>query len=173
LSVIHSFKVELDYSLDQSDETFWKTAYKLMFPTMVDWVDCSNNPEAQRVGIDRKIYLSNRMVRRIDEKKRRENYPDYLLEYISVDITNAPGWIEKDLAIDYIAYAFMPSKTVHFLPWDFLHRAWLREGERWKAKYRNVPGKNEGYTTWSVAVPIEEVTRAMICASMALVDKAV
>jgi hypothetical protein len=36
--------------------------------------------------------------------------PDFLLEYWSDYERRSPGWIEKDLACDFIAYAFVPSR---------------------------------------------------------------
>jgi hypothetical protein len=157
----HDFNQQLAYSEAASDEQFWDAIYHKAFPNMVNAMLCSGDTKSQRLGIDRMILLASGRTLKIDEKKRRKVYKDILLEYLSVDTTNAPGWIEKDLAIDYLAYAFMPTQRVYLFPWDMLRRAWRTFGEGWKEKYYNAPAKNNGYTTWSVAVPILVLTRAV------------
>lgn len=61
-------------------------------------------------GIDRSVILENSKQILIDEKARFPSkngfsYPDILLEHISNDQTNAPGWTCKPLRADYICYA--------------------------------------------------------------------
>jgi len=120
------------------------------------------------MGIDRIIMLANGQSISIDEKKRGKVYGDILLEYISVDTTGAPGWIEKDLVIDYLAYAFIPSKRCYLFPWLLLRRAWRQFGEGWKEKYCKIIAQNNGYQTISVAVPIEILQAAV--ASACVID---
>lgn len=163
---VHDFKNDLAYSEAASDESFWDAIYKKAFPNMVNHMLCSGNTQSQRMGIDRLILLSNGRTLSIDEKKRREEYQDILLEYISVDTTGAPGWIEKDLTIDYLAYAFMKSKRVYLFDWLALRRAWQHYKDTWKRIYPTIQAQNNGYKTLSIAVPIETVRNA---ASLAMV----
>lgn len=159
---IHDFEDQLEWSERAGDEPFWEAVYKKAFPNMVTCVACTGDTKAQRRGVDRLVYLSNDKVLRIDEKKRKKVYDDILLEYVSVDTTGAPGWIEKDLAIDYLAYAFMPIQKVYLYDWPMLRRAWQAYGERWKRKYTPpVPARNNGYITYSVAVPIPILNTAV------------
>jgi len=158
---VHDFNDNLEWSEQQSDEPFWDAIYRKAFPNMVWHKLCNGNTEGQHRGVDRLIYLSNDRILRIDEKKRKEVYQDILLEYISVDTINAPGWIEKDLAIDYLAYAFMPIQTVYLFDWLMLRRVWLHFGNEWKEKYEKVSAKNSTYTTWSVAIPIKILRNAV------------
>lgn len=164
--IIHDFKRCLAYSERASDEPFWDAVYKKAFPNLVNQMICSGNTKSQRDGIDRVLLLSNGKIIKIDEKKRSKDYSDILLEYISVDTTNAPGWIEKDLPIDYLAYAFMPSKKVYLFSWDILRRAWLHFKSDWLNKYKIVTAQNNGYLTYSVAVPIDELLKAIKEASI-------
>lgn len=159
--VIHSFVNDNNYSFAASDEPFWDAVYRKAFPNMVSHIANPIDSPAQRMGIDRSILLTSGKTLYVDEKKRREVYDDVLLEYLSNDKTGAPGWIEKDLNIDYIAYAFMPTKQCLLLPWPILQRAWSAYGNHWKATYFNVPAKNPTYTTYSVAVPIKELRKAI------------
>jgi len=164
--MIHNFAEMLVYSEEASDEPFWREVYKKAFPNMVNEMLGSGNTESQRMGIDRVVLLANGKMLKIDEKKRQRCYPDILLEYVSVDTTGAPGWIEKDLPIDYIAYAFMPTKRVYLLPWDMLKRAWDHYKKDWLAKYKIPPAQNNGYKTLSVAVPIDILLNAVKSASI-------
>ena len=158
---IHDFHEQLAYSEAASEETFWYDIYRKAFPTMVNCMPANGDTESQREGTDRVIILANNKILKIDEKKRRKEYPDFCLEYISVDTTGALGWIEKDLSIDYLAYAFMPLRTAYLLPWLMLQRAWKQFGDSWKQQYFKVVAKNKTYNTISVAVPIGIVLRAV------------
>ena len=151
---VHGFRERLQWSEDASDEPFWDAIYEKAFPNMVWHQACTGNTEGQHRGVDRLVYFANDKVLRIDEKKRQAVYDDILLEYLSVDTTGAPGWIEKDLAIDYLAYAFMPTQRVYLFDWPMLRRAWQHYGEGWKAEYPHIEAQNNGYKTHGVAVPI-------------------
>jgi len=163
---IHNFREQLNYSEVASDELFWLEVYRKAFPNMVASALCSGDTISQRMGIDRAIILANGKTLYIDEKKRKEVWTDILLEFVSVDTSGAPGWIEKDLAIDYLAYAFMPTKKVYFFPWPFLRRAWLHYKNEWLSKYKIVVANNEGYKTKSVAIPIETLRNAVYKATI-------
>lgn len=158
---VHDFKEKLAWSQQASHEAFWKAVYHKAFPDMVNQMLSVGNTQAQHDGIDRVILLNNGAVLRIDEKKRAKVYDDILLEYVSNDQANTPGWIEKALRIDYLAYAFMPTQTVYLFPWLLLRRAWLHFGADWKKKYKTVKAANSGYNTLSLVVPISVVRGAV------------
>lgn len=178
MTTIHDFNEQLAYSERSSCEPFWDAVYRKAFPNLVNHMVCSGNTQGQRMGVDRMIYLSNNLTIAVDEKKRRIDYGDVILEYISVDKTNAPGWIEKDLAIDYLAYAIMTTKQCYLFPFQLLRRVWCHFGKEWidlaeqnekaleekksgnpqfrsykNTGFRKVEAKNKGYSTWSIAVP--------------------
>ena len=155
--MIHDFKRDLAYSEMSSEESFWHDIYKKAFPDMVNCMLGAGDTASQRMGIDRVLLLSSGATITIDEKKRRNVYADFCLEYISVDRTNAPGWMEKELTIDYLAYAFMPLKTAYILPWSLLKRSWNRYKNEWIRDYPRIEAQNATYKTISVAVPIHIV----------------
>lgn len=129
-------------------------------------MQCKGNTDSQRQGIDRVIHLSNGKTLYVDEKKREKDYGDILLEYISVDRTGAPGWMEKDLSIDYLAYAVMPCHRCYLFPWLMLRRAWLHYREQWIGKYETRVAKNSSYNTLSVAVPTAVLRSAVSQATL-------
>lgn len=163
---VHKFREQLQWGEAQSYESFWDAVYKKAFPTMVNHMQCLGASSSQRMGIDRVIHLNNGKTLYIEEKKRREVYPDILLEYVSVDKTGAPGWMEKDMLVDYLAYAFMPTKRCHLYPFPILRRAWIEHRDDWISRFRTVKAENEGYTTLSVAVPIGVLRMAVSSASV-------
>lgn len=164
--IIHDFYQQLQFSEQASHEPFWDAVYRKAFPNLVNHMVCTGNTASQKSGIDRLIHLSNGKTLTVDEKKRAKVYGDILLEFISIDRTRAPGWIAKDLTIDYLAYAFMPIKVCYLFPWLLLRRAWLQFGEAWKVKYPLVSANNDSYKTLSVAVPITVVQKAVQTAAI-------
>lgn len=162
----HDFQAKLLYSQTASDELFWDAVYRKAFPDLVNHMVCAGDTISQRMGIDRVIHLSNGRNLRIDEKKRDKVYPDILLEIVSNDRTGAPGWIEKSLYIDYLAYAFMPTRKVYLFDWLMLRRAWGFYGEQWKKQYRRLTAQNPNYKTISIAVPIGVLQKAVQTAAV-------
>lgn len=106
---IHNFRECNEWSKQASDEPFWWAIYQKAFPDMIAW-EGTESERLQRIGIDRVLTMNNTRQLFIDEKKRKKVYNDILLEYISNDQANTPGWMEKDHPLDYLAYAFMPKQ---------------------------------------------------------------
>jgi hypothetical protein len=166
----HDFKERLGWSEDERHAEFWDSVYHKAFPNMVNHMPCPGDTLSQRMGIDRLVMLNNGHVLKIDEKTRDKDYGDILLEFISVDTDGSPGWMEKDLAIDYIAYAVLTNDTqyCYMLPWLPLKRAWRQNRAEWKRKAKHkqegfwlVDADNDTYKTWSVAVPSRVLFSAM------------
>ena len=158
---MHDFRERLKWSEDASSEPFWEAVYRKAFPSMSGFLpNCADN-DAQRRGIDRLILLGNGRVLKIDEKKREKDYPDILLEHIAQDVQDKPGWIEKDLDVDYLAYAFMPSRRVYLWDWLLLRRAWGQFKLDWLRDFPRVVAENADYRTISVAVPIPVLQKAV------------
>lgn len=116
---------------------------------------------AQRGGIDRLIVLASGKQVLVDEKVRYKEYDDIALEYWSSRERKIPGWVAKDLACDYIAYAFVNSQRCYLLPFLQLRKAWAEHHRQWVGRFPKVEAANDGYTTVSVAVPIDTLMRAI------------
>lgn len=165
---VHDFKERLKFSEEASHEGFWRAVYSKAFPTMISMQMCQGACQGQQLGIDRIIQLQSGKTLRVDEKKRESEYADILLEYLSVDTTGAPGWIEKPLLIDYLAYAFMPTQRCYIFPWELLRRAWLHFKPNWHSwakqrisGFQYVIADNGSYKTHSIAVPHAVLTKAI------------
>lgn len=173
---VHNFNNSLRKAEAEKFEPFWEDVYKEYFPGIAHITSTVDNKILQKQGVDRIVILENGREYRIDEKIRFENYPDFCLEYWSDFESRTPGWMDKPLAIEFLCYAFVPSKTCYVLPWMELQRVWSRAKDRWIKKYRPIYAKNEDqfngriYTTKSVAVPINEVLRWMSGAKKVTVE---
>jgi hypothetical protein len=160
---MNDFDDDLKFSHSCEDLPCWEQIYRAAFPTMLTMTSHRQDGDHQRLGVDRTIVLANSKTIKIDEKARRENYGDIALEFISNDKKKTPGWVEKDLLCDYIAYAIMPVGIAYLLPVLQLQLAWSEKKEEWLAKAENPKEKkfkickarNYGYTTHSLALPVE------------------
>jgi hypothetical protein len=162
------FGNDLQFSWDQAGAPFWEEVYRTAFPDFGSMVDVRKDGWAQRGGIDRVITTLNGRTWTVDEKVRRQKWDDFLLEHIADEGKNTPGWIEKDLACDYIAYAFLPNRECYLLPVPALQRAWRNHKSEWLTEYRTkaAPNTYKGrkWTTISCPVPIKVVMREIAVA---------
>lgn len=149
--VVHTFKTDEEFSKSPEVQEFLNKFYLSAFPDMSRH-EFITDPEQQKAGRDRVIYRIDHDNSYIDEKIRREYYPDFLIEYGHTD--GKPGWVNKELDIDYIAYIWLERSEGYLLDWLDLVRVWHLCGEGWKKKYRTQAAKNNGYGTLSIPIPI-------------------
>lgn len=95
-------------------------------------------------------------------------YPREVWDLPGRDLKTRPGWLVKDLACDFIAYAFVPTRKCYLLPFRLLRRAWRQNRTLWVSKANAdkegfwwVDAPNKGYVTRSIAVPIETLLLAI------------
>lgn len=157
----HDFHERLAWGEQAGDEPFWDAVYNKAFHGVVAIQRNSGKNLGQYLGVDRWIMLSNGQTLRVDEKKRSREYGDIALEYLSNDRTGAKGWIEKDLPIDWLAYAFMATGRCYLFPWPVLRRIWGEHGEEWKRKHGTKVADNRDYRTHFVPVPISVLLDAV------------
>lgn len=158
---VHNFEESNAKSIAQADAPWWLEIYRNAFPDLVSFACVRQDGWAQRGGIDRVLTLSSGKTLSIDEKVRYKDRDDIALEYWSNKERKVPGWIAKDLACDFIAYAFVPSGRCYLLPFQTLRRAWRDNHKQWVSEYFKVVAQNPGYQTISVAVPIPVLMEAL------------
>lgn len=158
---IHDFQESLAKSHRAADAPWWAEVYRWAFPSMRSMVCVRNDGWAQRGGIDRVLTLNSGRTISIDEKVREKDWPDILLERWSDEGRKIPGWIQKPLACDFIAYAFVPSETCYLFPTLTLQRAWQIHGREWCDQYPEIRANNGRYVTVSVGVPTDVLFNAM------------
>lgn len=173
MSEFNDFDDSLKISDSEEIEKILKEVYLKYFPNMVGMIkNESKKSNSQEKGVDRIIYLDNLKTITIDEKIRKDDYADFLLEYVSNDYTGAVGWIEKDLSIDYILYVILSTKKAFLLDWRILKITWDFNKVEWKKKYGTITAGNAyfngynynngyNYTTISIAIPRKDLFIAM------------
>jgi hypothetical protein len=157
----HDFRESLARSESYVDAPWWLDVYRSAFPGLQAAVSVRQDGWAQRGGIDRVLTLKCGRTFTVDEKVREKDWPDFALERWSDEARQAPGWVQKPLACDFIAYAFVPSRTCYLLPVPPLQRAWRLFGRHWIASYKEVRAQNRGYVTVSIAIPKPVLLRAL------------
>lgn len=158
---VHDFRKSLEASYRYAEAPWWADVYRQAFPGFASMVCVRNDGWAQRGGIDRVITLRSGKTLTVDEKVRERDYGDIALERWSNEARKEPGWVQKDLACDFIAYAIAPTRTCYLLPFLPLRRAWIDHGREWCARYPEIRANNRNYVTVSVGVPVGEVFAAL------------
>lgn len=161
MSRIHSFEERLAFSQSFENAGWWIEVYRAAFPDLLSAASVRNDGWAQRGGIDRVLTLSSGKTITVDEKVREKAWPDILLERWSDEERKIAGWIQKPLACDFIAYAFVPIATCYLLPTLTLQRAWRENGRDWIKRYPARRSLNPGWTTVSIAIPIDVLFAAL------------
>ena len=152
---MNNFRRDLAYSHSVDEEPCWVEAYQNAFPDLVAMANHRRDGKPQRSGVDRSITLASSKQVLIDQKACRiKETGDIMLEYISVDTNSSPGWVEKPLIADYIAYAFIPSGRCYLLPVPQLQATWRSHKAEWLNRYGTRRARNEGYNTLNCPVPV-------------------
>jgi hypothetical protein len=175
----HDFSTSMEFARRHCGAAWWEETYRTAFPDLISVASIERDGWAQRGGIDRVLTVASGKVICVDEKVRSNDWGDVLLEYWSDRERKVRGWVARDLACDYIAYAYASTGRCLLLPfqelrraWRSEHQTWVRNGRRETAGFKHVEAKNKGpgrrWTTISVAVPVatllEAMTRAMLIA---------
>ena len=157
----NDFHRDLQFSHSAEDLPLWGVIYNKAFPGNHGFANMRDNGQTQYLGIDRTIILSSGKAIYVDEKIRRKDYGDILIEYISNDQKKTKGWAEKPLFCDYIAYAILPSKMCYLMPVPQLQKAWLENKQIWLSMYGKKEAENRYYKTINCPVPINVLFKAI------------
>jgi len=154
---VNDFRTDLEWSLDSAEDTLFNDFYYKAFPNIKE-IEFCEDIERQRKGFDKIIHFNNGNWFAIDEKKRRVDYGDILLELWSVD-RKKRGWLYT-CQCDYIVYAIMPTNKIYLLPTVLLKRAWITNKDKW-INMKPIIAQNNGYVTESRAIKINELLNAI------------
>ena len=158
---MNNFQKDLEYSTKSEITEIFDKIYQQAFPRLLVISRTNEYGELQEKGIDVTIILSSGKAIYIDEKVRRTHYNDILLEYISNDHKMTPGWVEKPLFCDYIAYIILKANKCFLLPIPQLQKIWLENKNQWLNIYGTIKAKNIGYNTLSCAIPVKIIFSAL------------
>ena len=148
------FQMELAYSLEERGNEMFDKFYFRVFPHLKS-IELVKDINLQKLGIDKiLIFESNKRIF-IDEKKRRKDYGDILLEEYSDFDNKKIGWLSRSKFTDYIVYALMDTKKIYLLPFQLLQLAWISNYGKWLNEYGRKFSNNENYRTSNIPIPTE------------------
>lgn len=128
------------------------------------WPGSSRAPVAdlgmQRAGVDA-IVSRGRVPIQVEEKVRDRDYGDVLVELVSNDATNAPGWAVKGAASNLLLYAIRSTGRGWVFPMQAVQRATRMHADDWRRRFGVKVAQNPGYRSINVPVPLAEFTRAV------------
>ena len=152
---MNDFQKDLEYSLDAREDKVFDNFYFRVFNNL-SWIETIKDLPRQKEGIDKVLHFKNGKQVLIDEKKRRKDYGDILLEEWSIVESKKKGWTgDPNKKTDYIVYAIMPSSKVYLLPYLLLQSAWRKHYKEWKDTYKTIYARNATYNTSSLCIPVE------------------
>lgn len=154
---VNDFRFDLEWSLDRADDEMFNEFYQKAFPNLKE-IEFCEDAERQRRGFDKILHFKNGNWFAIDEKKRRVDYGDILLEIWSVDKIKR-GWLYT-CQCDYIVYAIMPAQKIYLLPAILLKKSWITNKDKWM-KYKPIIARNKNYITESRAINTNELLTAI------------
>ena len=126
----------------------WEAIYREAFTDFEDMRYVVDKKQ-QKLGIDRAVRLVGGKEILVDEKARRREYPDILLEVWSDRDRKVRGWLVKPQYCDFIAYAFITARKCYLLPFPTLRLAWRLHRKHWVKEHGWRHAPNRGYVTSS------------------------
>lgn len=147
----NDFQTDLEYSLLARENELFDLFYWRVFPGLAR-IELVEDRKLQRQGIDKLLHMDNGQRITIDEKKRRTDYGDILLELWSVFEEGKKGWLFTSYC-HYLVYAIMPTQKVYLLPMALLRLAWEHNKVEWEQHYRRIEAHNVNYKTISIPIP--------------------
>lgn len=163
--ITHIFRRSLVFSHEYADAPWWEPVYRAAFGNLLSCASVRKDSFAQRAGVDRVVVTEHGRTITIDEKVRKEDWPDFALERWSDEARRTVGWIQKPLECEFIAYAFIPTATCYLFPTLTLQRAWRQHKRDWGERYPAVRAFNcqdgRRWTTLSTAVPRDVLLNAL------------
>lgn len=106
---------ENDISYEKENRDICTTFYKDIFGDLLQDINVIEDRELQYKGIDVILTLVGGKKIYVDEKVRRTNYGDFLIEILSNEETKREGW-SYHYFNDYVLYVFVDQKRAYFVP---------------------------------------------------------
>lgn len=156
----NDFNIDLEYSLEERENEIFDRFYFRIFPHL-EKIKLVEDKSMQLKGIDKILIFENGKKLTIDEKKRRKDYGDILLEEYSNYETKKIGWLGREKYTDYIVYAIMSTKKIYIFPFLILQLAWIENYKSWLKKYGRRFAQNKEYRTSNIPIPTEILLNAI------------
>lgn len=141
-------------------ESVFEDFYKKRFPALVKIIRVPQGSSLDKEGIDVVLILKAGIPIFVQEKARRQNWGDLLIEFYHEDNKSGRktiGWIQK-IKADYMLY-FPPAGHFYFFPVREL-KEWLANNLDSLPPAKGALNKVEGnYTTYSTHISYDKVPK--------------
>jgi len=148
---IRNYKTDSDF--EQTMRNKFDALYMTYFVGLKE-IKVIKDKQLQYRGHDVHLVFDNETIV-LDEKVRRWDYDDILIEYLSDKERNIPGWIYKNES-DYLAYLF-PTKGLYFIKTQRI-KDLVNDKNSFFWQLPDIESENDNgfkkYTTVSKAIPI-------------------
>lgn len=156
-TMVHDFHDDLRDSMGPGGDRRTESILKEFFANAPDfYVDWS--PREIPYGHDLEVTAFGERYT-IEEKRRRVDYGDELLEDVSNDQTHSLGWTRKCSDVDYVLHVYAERWVI--LPGPTLYLAFANWRRRWIDRYGERRAANRGYHTINVPVPTQDLYEAL------------
>jgi len=97
----------------------------------------------------------------VEEKVRGQEFDDVLLETVSNDARETPGWAVKGSASRLLLYCFSKTRRGWVFPMQTVQRVTRANKGGWEQRFGLKLAQNPGYVSYNVPVPLVEFLRAV------------
>jgi hypothetical protein len=174
ITLLNVFTDQLGDSYDSEMNTLTNSFYKKLFGNIkeilvhdvksADTATKIKDKALQRQGIDKTLVLKDGKKIFVEEKFREHKFweirfQDILLEYISIDNKNVPGWIYTSKS-DYLVVVFkgidVHESELYIFPFKPI-KQWVRDNPIAFKKFKDIIAPNTHWNTISKAVPLKVI----------------
>jgi len=179
ITQLNLFHVQMGDSYDEEMNNLMNNFYSAFFDDVksVDVHDSTAEDKEskmadksiQKQGIDKSINTKKGKKIYIEEKFRSFKFwelreKDILLEYISIDNKNIPGWVYTSKC-DYLIIVFQhlefEKSELYVFPFEPI-RKWVRENNKAFMKFPDISAPNINWNTISKAVPLSTIREILL-----------
>lgn len=155
------FEKDLIYSKEKDFLEKVDNLYRKVFPDFVE-IDRNVGLSQDKAGIDVIITLESGKQLFIDEKKRRKNYRDILLEIHHDEKENKLGYIlDPKKKTDFIVYIIEPTSEVFIFSTHLLKKVLIDNFKEWKDEFGVLRTDPQPWISTGIPVPSERIYLAM------------
>ena len=154
------FSKDFAWSNSEAVRLFWQGIYKAAFGAL-DTIELVVDKQEQKKGVDVIVYLPDGQAIKVEEKIRRKNWDDIVLEVWSDKKRKIPGWAVKEQEANILAYGFFQGKYAHLFERQKLRTVFIENGRTWAKEFGTITAHNQGYDTVSIPVPIRVLQETM------------
>lgn len=164
-----SYDKELNDLMNAFYESFFKNVDSIRVHDIksTDKETKKEDKKKQKQGVDKTIFLKDGTSILVEEKFREPKYwpnrlTDILLEYISIDTKDIPGWVYTSKS-DYLVVLYkhpleLNESEIYVLPFKAI-RKWVKTNNEQFMACKDIVATNTNWRTISKEVPLEMIMK--------------